>query len=432
MPDLPKLSRALGVVASMVASGDNPKNNDQFGEALVRAGVIGSRDANQTADAYLAEQRAKPASSQSHRTVARGLRQLFRDLGCMEQNEESAWLTPVGATLARGELAVLDDATKAQWRVAIANLAIGTPSEGVSHPYRVLLRLVKERPGLEKKKSALCLEAANDSTEELDRVLKLADIEDVDQIRQEIGGVSKNNWENAIKILPSIAVQLGDLQLDNHCLYPTDTEFAARPEASDRFATQTADRAALGSGVGHAPGERPQGRTVDAKSIARAGTGDEADDARSLPAIPSEEEAAATQAVRAQRLTRHNKLVRHLAERLASLGATLREDPYDCLATADDYCYLIEVKSLNGEPADERTRVRDALSQLLYYQSLCLPEDVVTPTMIAAFESKPSDTHIAWLKAHEIITIWFESGRWVSPGTNELGVLEQLAECDPA
>jgi hypothetical protein len=71
---------------------------------------------------------------------------------------------------------------------------------------------------------------------------------------------------------------------------------------------------------------------------------------------------------RGERLKRHNTIVRKLSAMVTDAGATLYEDPFDILALLDAVGILVEAKTLDGSEADERDRVRESLSQLLYYE----------------------------------------------------------------
>lgn len=111
------------------------------------------------------------------------------------------------------------------------------------------------------------------------------------------------------------------------------------------------------------------------------------------------------------RLKRHNLIVQRLAALLESEGASLFENPFDCLGCFNNYAFLFEVKSLDGSEPDEVSRVRDALSQLLYYEAF-----VTAPYVdgydkiqkVACFEKKIQDKHIEWLSKSGIVTIWVD------------------------
>ena len=120
-----------------------------------------------------------------------------------------------------------------------------------------------------------------------------------------------------------------------------------------------------------------------------------------------------------KRLKRHNIIVQRLAKELEAEGAELFENPFDCLACFHDEGLLVEVKSLDGTEMDEKARVRDALAQLLYYESFVTRPLIKKRAVrkVACFEKKISDAHIDWLQASDIYVIWSTEG--VFDGTAE-------------
>ena len=419
--DLTKLARALGVANELLTEGAQLRDDGVYGEALVRAGVLGTGHSPRPVEEYLAKQRLKPHSNQSFRTSARGLRELFRLMNCLAEDPDAneAWLTPLGIRLASDSMEPLDEVENAQWRTAIAAIKIGD-----SHPYQVLLRLVQRYPeGLQRSRCALCLEANDDSDEELERIIRLAAQDDDMQIWRDIGGDphQRANWDNAVKVLPGFAEQLGDI---------------VKTGQSVRIAADTQDEPPVAPEVEAAtsPATRPPepiraiARAVDSTSIARAGTASDESEAISSARTPTAEELAATLTARAERLTRHNLLVRRIARRLQAIGCTLQENPFDCLASRDGQYVLIEVKTLHPRGDDERARVRDALAQLLYYKEFTLPDQCREVAMIALFERKPSDHHVGWLSRHGICPVWASGDRFVTSDLQACGLLKEVTE----
>ena len=106
-------------------------------------------------------------------------------------------------------------------------------------------------------------------------------------------------------------------------------------------------------------------------------------------------------------------LFRSLVRRLASQLKVdeLYEDPFDILGIRGSAGILIEVKTLNGEAADERVQVRHALAQLLYYEAFVTnPKTDEAPIKCAGFNSKPTKAHIKWLRSQSIYTVWKKGG----------------------
>lgn len=424
--DLAKLARAMGVARALRGEGAQIRDDGVFGEALVRAGVLGTGHSPRPVEEYLAEQRLKPHSNQSFRTSARGLRELFRLMNCLAEdpNTNEAWLTPLGSRLARDSTEPLDEVEKAQWRAAVAAIKVGDPERGISHPYQVLIRLVQRHPdGLPRSKCALCLEANDDSDVELDRIVELASFDDDMDIWRHIGGDpnQRANWDNAVKVLPAFAEQLGDIVKSGRLVRPSPDSQWERPASNDLEPVPAV-------GTSAAEPIRANARVVDASRIARAGTTSDESDPISSARTPTREELAATLTARAERLTRHNLLVQQLARRLEANGCALSEDPYDCLASRGDQWVLIEVKTLHPRGDDERSRIRDALAQLLYYKQFALPDDCQDVTMTAVFERKPLDQHIEWLRNHSICAVWALGDRFIASDVGACGLLSEFAE----
>ncbi|MBM3333435.1 hypothetical protein FJY63_02125, partial [Candidatus Sumerlaeota bacterium] len=103
---------------------------------------------------------------------------------------------------------------------------------------------------------------------------------------------------------------------------------------------------------------------------------------------------AARRKVRDRR-RRHNLIVQKLALVLEQEGAELFENPFDCLACFPDEGLLIEVKTLDGTMPDEMARVREALGQLLYYESFVTRPLVKKRAVrkVACFEHEVSQEH---------------------------------------
>jgi hypothetical protein len=406
--DLEKLTRALHVAAELLKNGKNVRSDEVFGEALVRSGVAGTGHKAMPIDDYLTEQKKKPASNRSFQTTARLLRELFRVLDLVRDNGNQLYLTPAGEQiLAQNEHGMTPKPLPA-WRTVIHSMSHHGGYGGVSHPYQVLLRLLAKRPGLARAKCALALEAKDDSSDELDRIVSLSDLDEV-EIRKQIGS-TKSNWDNAKKILPSFAEQLGDATKSGQHMYLSSSpgEFVAR--------TMKCEEDPGGFSLKDRPPKPRSARQVGVDTIARAGTLEDYDE---IDFEASDSNTVQTRAKRRaillDRLKRHNLIVQRLADVCHGNGAELYEDPFDCLACFEGRSLLVEVKSLDGSEADERNRVREALSQLLYYEAFVTSPYVDNRTVlkIALFESKISADHSAWLEASDILTLWLQNDSFV-------------------
>ena len=395
--DLETLASALKVMIDLQAEGKNPTNDGVFGEAMIMLGVLGTGHKPVPVDEYLAKQKMKRTSYQSFRTRARGLRELFRVLKFIDDSGDELVVTRAGEQIAAFAGKKLTPDVLRLWRIVIVSLSHDGGDGQSSHPYQVMLRLVAERPGITRAKCALALEAKNDSDDEMDRILALADLEE-DKIRDEIS-VTESNWDNAKKILPRFAEQLGDVQKIGEQFYLSDAPGVPKESPAEA----EGDKAVKG------PRRPKSASVVTSDSIARGGTAEDSDEGDEL--AESEVDPEALKAKKAKirdRLKRHNLIVKSLAKKLEVEGAELFESPFDCLACFAAEGLLIEVKSLDGTEQDEVLRVRDALAQLLYYESFVTRPLVKKRAVrkIACFEHKVSEDHIAWLQSSNIYVTW--------------------------
>ncbi len=396
--ELTKIATGIERLTALVDQGADAKNDGVFGESLVHAGVAGTGHSPIPVLDYLREQRKKPIGGQSFRTTARGFRELYRKLNFIDDAGDEVRVTPLGRRAADFAEAAMNAAQVAFWQRVVRNI-IQADAAGVSHPYLVLLRLVARKPGISRAKCALALEAHDDSDEELDRIVALADLSE-QQIVTRIK-VTRSNWDNAKKVLPKFAQQLGDVIERAGGFYIADAPGSAT-EAGEPARGRAAERRPAGTRTPRSS------REVTPDTIGKAGIAERDEEFEPLPADLDPAAMAAAIKMRRARLKRHNLLVRAFATLLKGAGAQLFEDPFDILGLIAKRGFLVEVKSLDGSEADERDRVRDALAQLLYYEGFVTRPVAGEATIrkIACFENKISDAHIAWLNAQSIAAIW--------------------------
>lgn len=397
---LPKLAAGMQVLLRLVEDGDNAKNDGILGEAMLRAGVISKRNKTISIDEYLTDQRTKELGDQSFRAAARLLREQYELFGFIDDSQAQVVVHDLGRQAASFAGSPLNDEQTTFWRGVVRNVIKSEGGGPISHPYQVMLRLVGQKPGILRAKCALALEAETDSPDELNRIVGLADLTE-DQILARIGE-TKRTWDNAKKILPSFAEQLGDVVKNKGRFWLAD--------APGREDAGKADEASPGRGVKQRRVRVPRtSREVTAETITRAGNVDEFTDEVVLPTFDAE---AAAEAIRRRtdRWNRHQAVLKALSDRLQ--GARLLADPFDVLALIFEDGILVEVKTLDGTPADERDRVRDALSQLLYYEAFVTRPQVGEGEVhkIACFESRITDDHQRFLNGNRIGVIWKTEG----------------------
>jgi len=150
--ELPKIATGIRCLVDIETAGRNGKDDGVLGEALVRAGVAGTGHTPTAIDEYLEAQLRKPISGQSFRTTARGLRELYRLMGLIDDSGPVVRTTELGKAAAAYAGQPWNQAQIDFWRRVISNIE-HSDDRGTSHPYQILLRLVARKPGITRAKS---------------------------------------------------------------------------------------------------------------------------------------------------------------------------------------------------------------------------------------------------------------------------------------
>jgi len=406
--ELPKIADGIKCLVDIVDAGRNGRDDGVFGEGLVRARVAGTGHKPKPIDQYLAEQRLKSASNQSFRTTARGLRELYRIMNLIDDSAGPVVVTPLGRTAASFSGKKWDEKQTDFWRGVIRDIEHSDEHGNTSHPYQVLLRLVARKPGITRAKCALALEARDDSAKELDRIAALADLSESDIIDKL--GVSQSNWDNAKKVLPKFAEQLDDVVRSSGGTFVL-ADAPGKAETTGAAAAVAPRKE--GARNPAAPRAPKSSREVTPETIGKAGTEEKFGD---VPLPPPGDPVAMAAAIksRGERLKRHNLMVKEFAGLFTKAGSKLYEDPFDILALFAEIGVLVEAKTLDGSPADERERVREAIGQLLYYEGFLTAAVAGEAPIckIGCFEEKISDDHSKWLNKYGVAAVWKADGKF--------------------
>ncbi len=375
--DLTKLYNALSVANDLITS-NTPLTDNNFGEQLTRNRIYTYRNKNLSIDEFLAAERLKTASNRGYLTVSRDIRRFFELLGFLTVfPDKSARLSPAANQLLQTESI---EVQKQLWKNALLQLGLeGTDGE-VSHPYRILLKLVNTFPGIETSKLMLALEAENDSEEEFERISNLAQ-RPIDEIIADTGTTAAMA-ANAVKILPGIAEQLNDIERISNQAYPVGQVFITEDEIS------TTRRI------------RPSFRPVTADEIARD---------PNLNAVASVSiDLSDAIRVRQQRLVEHQEIVRQLASLNAEYGFILFEGKFDCLAIKNEYALLYEVKTILPTLSDLEKQTVKGVGQLKYYRFSIVHTEIgyntVRETLV--FSLRPDNQMIDFCNSEDINVIW--------------------------
>jgi hypothetical protein len=315
--ELPKIAFGIRCLVDIEAAGRNGKDDGVFGGALVRAGVAGTGHTPTAIEEYLEAQLRKPISGQSFRTTARGLRELYRLMGLIDDSGAVVVTTALGKAAAAYAGQPWNKVQIDFWRRVISSIE-HSDDRGTSHPYQVLLRLVARRPGISRAKCALALEARDDSATELDRITQLADLSE-ERIKARIGA-TKSNWDNAKKVLPRFAERLLDVIRSKDGTYVL-ADAPGRAEDTGAAAA-TAPRNNTGRRAAPTAPRAPRSsREVTPETIGTAGIAER--DEFPMPPPGDPEAMAAAIKLRGDRLRRHNLLVRAFATLFVNAAATI-------------------------------------------------------------------------------------------------------------
>lgn len=378
---------ALAATQGFLAAGGDLATTWNFGEWLVRAGVKNLMGEG-SVDELLEADKQKPVGRQGTQAAARDTRRTLRLLGYLSNALE---LTPSGIQLLEAQS---DEARRILLRDALLALRLGDPP-AQSHPYRILLRLLGDHPGMPRANTLLALEAADDSEEEYARISSLAP-RPPPEVEEELG-LTPASAANSVKILPSLAASLGDLRKVGPLAYPTGYEPASLQledeQAADAQLKTTHSSGQLGAPL--AP-----------------------DDIAPNPEFGDQNEVfvdmAAAIALRKKRTIEHQALMRHFASKLAECGYTLYANPYDCLANLGEEWLLVEAKTLNGSPIDSRRQSEKALGQLMAYSFFDIPPDIDSDALnhIALFSQRPPDNVSGFLANNGVRVVWPDGMDW--------------------
>lgn len=379
--DLNKLFSALAIVEQL-SRNQTPVSDDNFGRQLTREGIYTYRDRTQSIEEFLLSQQELPAQNRGYLTVARDIRRFFELLGFITVFPDKTVRLSPAANLLLQTASV--DIRKGLWKNSLLQLGLeGTDGE-VSHPYRILLKIVNTFPGIETSKLMLALEAENDSDEEFERITNLSQ-RTIEQIIVETG-TTDAMAANALKILPGIAEQLGDIERIHNNSYPIGQLVITEDEIA------TEERPARRA--------RADFRETNSDGIAR-------DPNLNIITSVSIDLAEAIR-IRQIRLAEHQEIVRLLAIINERCGFRLFEGKFDCLATKGESTILYEVKTILESSTDTEKQTVKGVGQLKYYKYSIVNRQMGLTNIneVLVFSRKPNIEIIEFCSSENIIVIW--------------------------
>jgi hypothetical protein len=353
---LSKLEEALRVASILIDGEDELRDDGVYGYALARAHVYTFRGLDEPAafdlEVRIGQEKQKPIGSQGARTAARETRRTLSLLHFLEFTDDNYKLAPEGQRLlyaasqndVRGRAII--------WRRCLWQLELIDQDGHVSHPIRLMLRLLGDGP-LGKLALGFALEALDDSEEEFQRIHGLAISADIDAAYESIGTPTAQA-PNSVKILPALAEQVGLITI-----------------SSDSIASILPLGQRVAKGIVPRPAAiRPStSLPIHRKAMVRPFKSDR-EPGTLAPTVPltPEEQHEAQERLR-ERSAEHERILKTFALLFDGSGADLKENPLAFDFTASNsaaFVLLCEAKSIGN--TDERIQVRLAVGQLSYYE----------------------------------------------------------------
>lgn len=431
--ELGRFRRTLTAIARLREQGRNVLDDGVLGYQLVRDGVYGFRGDVPDLEARIAQELRKPEGNQGPRTAARDGRRTLQLLGFIDA---SGALTDTGALLLQCAQGSPEEINL--WRQAVMTMRVDADGN-VSHPMRILLRILADRGPLPRGELALALEAKDDGEAEYERVLRLVPIEDaklrgdvfvaasqrdIDRARNlrptdaeteeyqrllpikraiDRGAmvVTQANLANSVKILPALALQLG-LAIDEGDDLIAISEIGA-----------TLYRADFQFGEIAVPIETAQPRQANGARTRRVGSNRRRIIPGQLPppfdaetfSARSREEQIETIRLRNERTQRHEDVVHQLAAAFRDRFEVFEDpDSFDALLIPGQTAlghHLLEVKTLDLDEVDQTNR---AVAQLFWYRWAKLPADVDATDLRlgVVYDRRPSEDTCRYLQSLNI------------------------------
>ncbi|WP_099365747.1 hypothetical protein [Sphingobacterium sp. 1.A.4] len=386
--DLDKLFNALSSIKQLIDE-EIALKDENFGEILTRNGIYTYREKHLTVDEFLALEEEKPKSNRGYLTVARDIRRLFQLLGFLTVYEnKSGVLSPQAIQLLSSQSVGIK---RELWKNSFLQLGLEGNDGEISHPYRILLKLVQDKSGIETKKLMLSLEAENDSPEEYDRIIHLSELTFQEILA--VTGTSEAMAKNAVKILPGIAEQLGDITRKGNNSYPIGKVIITEDEVLTIIPEETINE----DGIPYS-----QYRSVTSDTIA-------VDPIFNIISTVSIDYTESIR-IRQQRLAEHQEIVRRLGVFCEQKGFELYEGKFDCLSTLDETALVFEIKTILNSISDQEKQTIKGVGQLKYYKFSIVNRQMGYENIneFIVYSQRPLSSLIEFCTMENIRVIWLE------------------------
>jgi hypothetical protein len=399
--DLVKLRQALKIIDQLVKENQTIEDDEVLGYALFLSGLIRSRyPSGRTLKEELEVIKAKPKADQSPLTIARDLRRLFELFGLIEQQDGRLQLSERGRKIADAPRnAPLTDEEKKAWLEGLRRLRYPDDTM-LFRPLRIMLEMLNHGE-MDSKLLAFALTVANESNDELKRIL-----DTIDRVKsrkstfdKEIAAIelSEANARNNVKILPALAEQVAVIARSGGIARITPLGRSVLFEITRKEAEPQTPAVAR-----H---KEPFFRTVTNDEELRRNW--KPAPAESVDFDPKDE--AERLAQLHERTDEHQEILIKLRKIYAEKDWTTGIGNFDLLSIKGEVALLHEIKTIN---ANERLQIIDAIGKLTYYGAFDVPsilKDSQTKVQkILVFSKRPDQAHIDFLKKLGIWILWFD------------------------
>ncbi len=392
--DINRFRGTLDIIRELTQRAGNVLDNGVLGYELARAGVYHFRGSVTDLEARIQLEQRKPRGKQGARTAAREGRRTLELLGLVNA---------MGAVTASGTDILEMPAGSAEevliWRRSLIAMSLMDDAANVSHPMRILLRLLADHGPLARIELALALEAQDDGEVEYRRLVSLLPVRDA--IDRGALQISQSMLDNAVKILPALTLQLG-MAVDRGDGLLAITEIG---EAALRFDCQVGD-IAIEQREQQPRRTARRGRPIVAGRHMLPGIGD-------FVGLSRAEQIEAMR-LRSERTARHEDVVQKIAAAFR-LNFEVLEDTlsYDVLLVPRnqrDIHILLEIKTLD---LDEVAQTNRAVGQLFWYlwQYVRPTYDDARIELGVIFDRAPSDETSSYLQSLSIASFYCEGLR---------------------
>ncbi len=427
--DLIKLRTALRIASDLLDS-DRRIDDESLGYTLFLKGVIKARNpTGNSLQTQLEEIKLKRKEDQSPLTIARDLRRLFVLFGLIKKKNGSFSITERGEQIATtSKASPLTIEEKSAWLEGLIELVLPDDKPRF-RPLLIILQVLASAP-VESRLLAFTLTAKDESKEELERIVETAKRIERSKttFAEEIAnvGMSESNAKNNVKILPSMAEQLGILTRagGKAAITPYGRnllfQIAKQPITKSRIALKKGTRKPFFRHVTTDDDFRRQFKPEDVETAAV--DYDPRDDIERAKHLR-------------ERTQEHQEVLMRLW-RVLDKDWLIVQGNFDLLTVKGTVAMLFEVKTLKpGDTTDERLQIIDALGKLTFYEGFDVREILDNEERkiqkVLVFSRLPNDeSHVKFLTNLGIWVLWIDGDGGLSGEETSLQSIRRLLRAD--